>query len=227
MLGVVYGLQAFIFIIKREFMLIGWMVVYILSYPVYSFFLPVYSFWCMDEFSWGNTRVVVGEGKEKKVIVNDDEKFDESIIPLKKFSGEPSSNSSLSSSSDIYEQSTRRRPGRPVHVDRMTLATILVRHRNLATTPDLDLPLPTGLSTTAPTLVTTTATPTPLIPSRTSGCRWATTASTLASLMEASRACNQCRPTVHLSCLSSLRLAVEALCTAVTTVDPRPLWAVV
>ncbi|KAH6891643.1 chitin synthase 6 [Coprinopsis sp. MPI-PUGE-AT-0042] len=86
MLAVVYGLQAFIFIIKREFMLIGWMVVYILSYPVYSFFLPVYSFWCMDEFSWGNTRVVVGEGKEKKVIVNDDEKFDESIIPLKKFS---------------------------------------------------------------------------------------------------------------------------------------------
>lgn len=73
--------------IKREFMLIGWMVVYILSYPVYSFFLPVYSFWCMDEFSWGNTRVVVGEGKEKKVLINEDEKFDESMIPLKKFSG--------------------------------------------------------------------------------------------------------------------------------------------
>ena len=68
-------------------MLIGWMVVYIVSYPIYSFFLPVYSFWCMDEFSWGNTRLVVGEGKEKKVIMNEDEKFDESMIPLKKFSG--------------------------------------------------------------------------------------------------------------------------------------------
>ncbi|PPQ74695.1 hypothetical protein CVT26_007605 [Gymnopilus dilepis] len=55
-------------------------------YPVYSFFLPVYSFWCMDEFSWGNTRVVIGEGKDKKVITNEDEKFDESMIPLKKFS---------------------------------------------------------------------------------------------------------------------------------------------
>ncbi|PPQ77158.1 hypothetical protein CVT25_010786 [Psilocybe cyanescens] len=86
MLGVTYGLQALIFIIKREFMLVGWMVVYLLSYPVYSFFLPVYSFWCMDEFSWGNTRVVIGEGKEKKVITNEDEKFDESMIPLKKFS---------------------------------------------------------------------------------------------------------------------------------------------
>jgi hypothetical protein len=41
----------------------------------------------MDEFSWGNTRVVIGEGKEKKVINNEDEKFDESMIPLKKFSG--------------------------------------------------------------------------------------------------------------------------------------------
>ncbi|KAF8627926.1 hypothetical protein AX17_006081 [Amanita inopinata Kibby_2008] len=86
MLSVTYGLQAIIFIIKREFMLVGWMVVYILSYPIYSFFLPVYSFWCMDEFGWGNTRLVIGEGKEKKVIVNEDEKFDESMIPLKKFS---------------------------------------------------------------------------------------------------------------------------------------------
>ncbi|KAF9463705.1 glycosyltransferase family 2 protein [Collybia nuda] len=86
MLSVTYGLQAIIFILKREFMLIGWMVVYIVSYPIYSFFLPVYSFWCMDEFGWGNTRLVIGEGKDKKVIINEDEKFDDSMIPLKKFS---------------------------------------------------------------------------------------------------------------------------------------------
>jgi chitin synthase len=41
----------------------------------------------MDEFGWGNTRLVIGEGKEKKVIINEDEKFDDSMIPLKKFSG--------------------------------------------------------------------------------------------------------------------------------------------
>ncbi|GLB34323.1 putative TRAFAC class myosin-kinesin ATPase superfamily, myosin family protein [Lyophyllum shimeji] len=86
MIAVTYGLQAIIFILKREFMLLGWMVVYIVSYPIYSFFLPVYSFWCMDEFGWGNTRLVIGEGKDKKVIINEDEKFDESMIPLKKFS---------------------------------------------------------------------------------------------------------------------------------------------
>jgi chitin synthase len=49
----------------------------------------------MDEFSWGNTRLVVGEGKDKKVIMNEDEKFDESMIPLKKFSGTSASYSSV------------------------------------------------------------------------------------------------------------------------------------
>ncbi|KAG6332690.1 hypothetical protein ID866_6397 [Astraeus odoratus] len=88
MLGITYGLQALIFIIKREFMLVGWLVVYLLSYPVYGFFLPIYSFWCMDDFSWGNTRVVIGEGGNKKVIMNEEERFHESMIPLKKFSAE-------------------------------------------------------------------------------------------------------------------------------------------
>ncbi|KIM26865.1 glycosyltransferase family 2 protein [Serendipita vermifera MAFF 305830] len=86
MIGAVYGLQAVIFLLKREFMLIGWMIIYILAYPVYSFFLPIYAFWSMDDFSWGNTRVVVGEGRDKKVVYNDDEGFDENVIPLKKFS---------------------------------------------------------------------------------------------------------------------------------------------
>lgn len=41
----------------------------------------------MDDFSWGNTRVVVGEGANKKVMIDDDEKFDDSMIPMKRFSG--------------------------------------------------------------------------------------------------------------------------------------------
>jgi len=34
MLASTYGLQAIIFILKREFMLVGWMIVYIMSYVV-------------------------------------------------------------------------------------------------------------------------------------------------------------------------------------------------
>ncbi|OSX56109.1 glycosyltransferase family 2 protein [Postia placenta MAD-698-R-SB12] len=35
---------------------------------------------------WGNPRLVIGEGSNKKVIMNGDEKFDDSMIPLKKSS---------------------------------------------------------------------------------------------------------------------------------------------
>ena len=65
----------------------------------------------MDDFSWGNTRVVIGDGGSKKVVMNDDERFDESMIPLKKFSGE------LSLWMKVFlclysSQSTKRKRGR-------------------------------------------------------------------------------------------------------------------
>jgi chitin synthase len=86
MLAGIYGLQAILFILKRQWQHIGWMIFYILAIPVFSFFLPIYSFWHFDDFSWGNTRVVVGDKKQKKIIVADDEKFDDKMIPLKKWS---------------------------------------------------------------------------------------------------------------------------------------------
>ncbi|WWC67367.1 uncharacterized protein I206_101275 [Kwoniella pini CBS 10737] len=85
MIGAVYGLQALIFILKREFMLVGWMIVYIAAFPIYSVFLPLYSFWSMDDFSWGNTRKVVGEGNQKTVVYEDDEPFNEGMIPYRTF----------------------------------------------------------------------------------------------------------------------------------------------
>jgi chitin synthase len=86
MLAAVYGLQAVIFIIKRQWQHIGWMVIYIMAFPIYSFVLPLYSFWKQDDFSWGNTRVVIGEKGVKKVINNDDEGgFDPRSIPLQRW----------------------------------------------------------------------------------------------------------------------------------------------
>jgi len=87
MLAITYGLQAIIFLLKREFMLIGWMIIYLAAYPIYSFFLPIYSFWCMDDFSWGNTRMTQDDGHGNKVIaMPEDDIFEDSMIPLKKFS---------------------------------------------------------------------------------------------------------------------------------------------
>ena len=69
MLAAIYGLQALVFLFRRKWDMIGWMVFYILAIPAFSFFLPLYSFWKMDDFSWGATRVVMGE-KGKKMVVH-------------------------------------------------------------------------------------------------------------------------------------------------------------
>lgn len=84
LLGAIYGLQAIIFILRRKWEMIGWMILYILAIPVFSFGLPLYSFWHMDDFSWGNTRVVTGE-KGRKIVITDEGKFDPESIPHKKW----------------------------------------------------------------------------------------------------------------------------------------------
>ncbi|KAF2265947.1 hypothetical protein CC78DRAFT_460208 [Lojkania enalia] len=84
LLGAIYGLQAIIFILRRKWEMIGWMLIYVVATPVFSFGLPLYSFWHMDDFSWGNTRIVTGE-KGQKILVSDEGKFDPSCIPKKKW----------------------------------------------------------------------------------------------------------------------------------------------
>jgi chitin synthase len=84
LLGVIYGLQAIIFILRRKWEMVGWMILYIIALPVFAFGLPLYSFWNMDDFSWGNTRIVTGE-KGRKVVITDEGKFDPASIPHKKW----------------------------------------------------------------------------------------------------------------------------------------------
>nr|OQO25199.1 hypothetical protein B0A51_07961 [Rachicladosporium sp. CCFEE 5018] len=84
LLGAIYGLQAIIFIVRRKWEMIGWMLLYMVATPVFSFGLPLYAFWHMDDFSWGNTRMVEG-ATGKQVIVSDEGKFDPSSIPKKKW----------------------------------------------------------------------------------------------------------------------------------------------
>lgn len=85
MIAAVYGLQALIFILKRQWQHVGWMIIYILAFPIYSFVLPIYSFWNQDNFSWGNTRIVIGETGKKQVVAVDDEGFDPRSIPLQRW----------------------------------------------------------------------------------------------------------------------------------------------
>ncbi|KAJ9148885.1 Chitin synthase-like protein [Pleurostoma richardsiae] len=84
LLGAIYGLQAIIFILRRKWEMIGWMLLYVLAIPVFSCGLPLYAFWNMDDFNWGNTRVVAGE-KGKKIVISDEGKFDPASIPRKRW----------------------------------------------------------------------------------------------------------------------------------------------
>ncbi|WFD43044.1 chitin synthase [Malassezia psittaci] len=107
MIAATYGLQAIIFLLKTQWQYIGWMFIYLLAYPIHSFWLPIYSFWHMDDFSWGNTRVVVGEKGHMKVVAGtDDEPFDESMIPKKRYSEyqqEIAADRDLSRAGPLYE----------------------------------------------------------------------------------------------------------------------------
>ncbi|KAI7870567.1 chitin synthase-domain-containing protein [Spinellus fusiger] len=76
----VYALQAIIFILHRKWEHLAWMIVSIFAIPVFSFYIPLYSYWHFDDFSWGNTRVVLGDAG-KKVVMADEGKFDPASIP--------------------------------------------------------------------------------------------------------------------------------------------------
>ncbi|KAL2811043.1 chitin synthase-domain-containing protein [Aspergillus granulosus] len=84
LLAAIYGLQAIIFILRRKWEMIGWMIIYIFAMPVYALALPLYSFWHMDDFSWGNTRIITGE-KGQKIVISDEGKFDPASIPKKRW----------------------------------------------------------------------------------------------------------------------------------------------
>jgi chitin synthase len=59
-------------------------IVYIIALPIWNLILPLYSFWHFDDFSWGATRVVVGEKKDKG-HGDGEGKFDPSRLIMKKW----------------------------------------------------------------------------------------------------------------------------------------------
>lgn len=62
----VIGLPAVLILLAtRKVVYTAWMLIYLIFLPVWNFALPAYSFWHFDDFSWGETRKVEGEGKDK------------------------------------------------------------------------------------------------------------------------------------------------------------------
>ncbi|EIW69201.1 hypothetical protein TREMEDRAFT_39451 [Tremella mesenterica DSM 1558] len=65
LLAFILGLPGVLIVItSRKVVYVGWMLIYLLSLPVWNLILPAYAYWHMDDFTWGETRKIVGEGKE-------------------------------------------------------------------------------------------------------------------------------------------------------------------
>lgn len=87
LLAAILGLPAvLIALTTRKMVYVGWMLIYLLSLPIWNFVLPAYAYWHFDDFSWGQTRQVQGGGDEKgEDHGKKDGEFDSSNIVMRRF----------------------------------------------------------------------------------------------------------------------------------------------
>lgn len=85
LLGIILGLPGMLIIVTtRKIAYVGWMLIYLISLPIWNFVLPMFSFWNMNNFSWGETRKIQGEVKGEHHGVAEG-KFDASNIIMKRW----------------------------------------------------------------------------------------------------------------------------------------------
>ena len=86
LLAFILGLPGVLIVItSRKWAYVGWMLVYLLSLPIWNLVLPAYAFWHMDDFSWGETRKIDGEKKEAAAHGDKEGHFDSSHIVMKRW----------------------------------------------------------------------------------------------------------------------------------------------
>lgn len=85
LLALILGLPAVLVVITaHSWSYIVWMLIYLVSLPIWNFVLPTYAFWKFDDFSWGETRKTAGE-KTKKAGIEYEGEFDSSKITMKRW----------------------------------------------------------------------------------------------------------------------------------------------
>ncbi|PQE11686.1 Chitin synthase 4 protein [Rutstroemia sp. NJR-2017a WRK4] len=85
LLGLILGLPAVLIVVTaHKWSYVLWMLIYLVSLPIWNFLLPTYAFWKFDDFSWGDTRKTAGETTKKAGIEYEGE-FDSSKITMKRW----------------------------------------------------------------------------------------------------------------------------------------------
>ena len=85
LLALILGLPAVLIVLTaHRWSYVLWMLIYLLSLPIWNFVLPTYAYWKFDDFSWGETRKTAGE-KTKKAGLEYEGEFDSSKITMKRW----------------------------------------------------------------------------------------------------------------------------------------------
>ncbi|CAO0790831.1 unnamed protein product [Mucor circinelloides] len=146
LLALILGLPAVLIVMtSRKLVYVGWMFIYLFSLPIWNFVLPTYAYWHFDDFTWGETRKVEGEGKDNH---GDKEgEFDSSQITMKKwteFERERKIKEAEARSRALVQQHLSSPLSRwsptnlSFEIDRSTLSTLI--GSSLGTSPRLVLP---------------------------------------------------------------------------------------
>lgn len=84
LLGIIFGLPGCLIVITvSSLKYVFYFFVYLIALPIWNFVLPTYAFWKFDDFSWGETRTVMGEGKGDHG--NSEGAYDSSKILMKRW----------------------------------------------------------------------------------------------------------------------------------------------
>lgn len=85
LLALILGLPAVLIVLTaHRWSYVLWMLIYLLSLPIWNFVLPTYAYWKFDDFSWGDTRKTAGE-KTKKAGIEYEGEFDSGKITMKRW----------------------------------------------------------------------------------------------------------------------------------------------
>ncbi|PHH67275.1 hypothetical protein CDD81_3044 [Ophiocordyceps australis] len=85
LLALILGLPGVLIIVTaHSWSYVVWMLIYLLSLPIWNFVLPTYAFWKFDDFSWGDTRKTAGDEATKGRVEHQGE-FDSSKITMKRW----------------------------------------------------------------------------------------------------------------------------------------------
>lgn len=84
LLAIILGLPGLLIVItSRKVAYVGWMLVYLVSLPIWNGLLPAYAFWHFDDFSWGQTRQISGD--KGGTHADKEGEFDSSHIVMKRW----------------------------------------------------------------------------------------------------------------------------------------------